>query len=295
MSKQVTRRIANAFIWLGLALIAFGCAMAYPFVRDAIEAQSAPASLSFVVTPEPVPVEATLTAPADAPASAPLATTAVVSLTDTPTPEPLATTAATTLTVTPVPSPAFLPDNTTVSLIRATTQAMAQATPQPALTASGEPPDRLAIPAIQLDAPVVTVGWHVEQIGGAAISVWDVPNWRAAGWLKTSASIGQKGNTVLDGHHNIAGEVFRRLIDLKPGDKIEVFVGKQVFTYGITEKHLLPDRDQPMPVRIANAKYIQPTEDERLTLVTCWPYTNNTHRLVIVARPLNQNKGRGME
>jgi sortase A len=41
-----------------------------------------------------------------------------------------------------------------------------------------------------------------------------------------------------------------------------------------------------MEVRIANAKWIQPTSDERLTLVTCWPYTNNTHRLIIVARPL---------
>jgi sortase (surface protein transpeptidase) len=24
-----------------------------------------------------------------------------------------------------------------------------------------------------------------------------------------------------------------------------------------------------------------------LTLVTCWPYNNNTHRLVIVATPVN--------
>src|SRR3972149_5125842 len=128
MSKQVTRRIANAFIWLGLALIAFGCAMAYPFVRDAIEAQSAPASLSFVVTPEPMPVETTLTAPASAPASVPLATASDVSLTNSPTPVPLATTAVTTPTVTPVPPPAFLPDNTMVGPIRAT----AQATPQPA-------------------------------------------------------------------------------------------------------------------------------------------------------------------
>jgi len=38
-------------------------------------------------------------------------------------------------------------------------------------------------------------------------------------------------------------------------------------------------------VRQENARWIAPTDDERLTLVTCWPYTNNTHRVVVVAKP----------
>jgi len=29
-----------------------------------------------------------------------------------------------------------------------------------------------------------------------------------------------------------------------------------------------------------------PTEDERLTLVTCAPYPRNTHRLIVVASPV---------
>lgn len=144
----------------------------------------------------------------------------------------------------------------------------------------------MVIPAIDLDAPVVIVSWHIEQVGGVATSVWDVPNQRAAGWLKTSAPAGQPGNTVLDGHHNIRGEVFRRLIDLKPNDTIDLWAGGSVYHYVVTEKHILKERDQPIEVRLANAQWIQPTTDERLTLVTCWPYTNNTHRLVIVARPL---------
>jgi LPXTG-site transpeptidase (sortase) family protein len=28
-----------------------------------------------------------------------------------------------------------------------------------------------------------------------------------------------------------------------------------------------------------------PSTDERLTLITCWPYETNTHRLIIVALP----------
>ena len=41
-------------------------------------------------------------------------------------------------------------------------------------------------------------------------------------------------------------------------------------------------------VRLANARWIQPSEDERLTLITCWPYESNTHRLIIVALPASQ-------
>ena len=36
--------------------------------------------------------------------------------------------------------------------------------------------------------------------------------------------------------------------------------------------------------RLANARYIQPTGDARVTLVTCWPYWTNTHRVVVVGK-----------
>jgi sortase A len=36
---------------------------------------------------------------------------------------------------------------------------------------------------------------------------------------------------------------------------------------------------------VENARWIEPTEDERLTLVSCWPYETNAYRLVVVARP----------
>ncbi|HID54608.1 MAG TPA: sortase, partial [Anaerolineae bacterium] len=37
------------------------------------------------------------------------------------------------------------------------------------------------------------------------------------------------------------------------------------------------------------AEWIMPTEDERITLVTCWPYTDNTNRLIVVAQPVENN------
>ena len=143
-------------------------------------------------------------------------------------------------------------------------------------------PTRIVISAINLDAPIEPVGWSEAN----GINMWDIPNHFATGWLKTSAPIGSAGNTVLEGHHNTAGEVFRHLVDLKADDLIEVYSNDQVYAYQVTALHILPDRDQPLEVRRQNALWIQPTLDERLTLVTCWPYTTNTHRLIVVARPI---------
>ncbi len=147
-------------------------------------------------------------------------------------------------------------------------------------------PTRLAITAIGLDAPVEAVGWHLETRDGHPANVWDTPNHFAAGWLKTSAPLGVPGNTVLDGHHNINGEVFKNLINLQVGDSITLWATSQARFYRVDEKLILKEAGQPLEVRQANAQYIHATDDERLTLVTCWPHTGNSHRLIIVARPV---------
>ena len=45
------------------------------------------------------------------------------------------------------------------------------------------------------------------------------------------------------------------------------------------------ERGQPLKVRTKNAEYIQPMKDDRLTLVSCWPETSNSHRIIVIARP----------
>lgn len=159
-------------------------------------------------------------------------------------------------------------------------------TPAPTLDPASLVPNRLVIPAINLDAPVVEVGWETHEVNGETVGVWIVPDSFAAGWHKISAPPGQVGNTVLNGHHNINGEVFRDLINLEPGDEIIIYAGETQYYYSVTERHLLEEKGQPIEVRMQNAQWIMPTEDERLTMVTCWPYTNNTHRLVVVAMPM---------
>lgn len=163
-----------------------------------------------------------------------------------------------------------------------TVQTVAIATPQP----TGKIPDRLLIPAIQLDAPVLQEHYKVITLDGREYVQWRVPFRFAAGWQDSTALPGEVGNTVLNGHHNEYGKVFKDLINLKEGDLIELYAGETIYTYKVTTIMLLPEKYQSMEVRIKNASWIMPTTDERLTLVTCWPPESNTHRLIVVAFPL---------
>jgi LPXTG-site transpeptidase (sortase) family protein len=152
------------------------------------------------------------------------------------------------------------------------------------LSVIAPPPDRLEIPRLALDAPVEPVG-PIGSDATTGLFEWAVPEQRAAGWLNQSAPFGLAGNTVLAGHHNIAGEVFRDLWTLQAGDEIILWAGPVTRAYRVAEVLILPERDQPPARRLANARYIEPTSDERLTLITCWPYDDNSHRVVVIARP----------
>jgi LPXTG-site transpeptidase (sortase) family protein len=147
-------------------------------------------------------------------------------------------------------------------------------------------PAQIRIPIIDLEAPVSPISLEFVTSNGATFYQWPVPNEFRAGWHDNSALLGRPGNTVLNGHHNIHGQVFRRLVDLEEGDEIIVADGTgQTFIYYVSQKEIFPERDQPLAVRLENAHWIGSSHDERLTLVTCWPFTDNSHRLVIVARP----------
>lgn len=142
-------------------------------------------------------------------------------------------------------------------------------------------PTRLTIPGIQLDAAITAVGWLNTPRGAA----WQVPD-HAVGWHRTSAMPGQAGNLVLTGHHNIKGKVFRRLKELAVGDTLTIYAGETAFDYVVTERLILRELGLPSAQRLANARWIGPFPHERVTLVTCYPDWANTHRLIVVARPV---------
>ncbi|MCP4421120.1 MAG: sortase [Chloroflexi bacterium] len=152
-------------------------------------------------------------------------------------------------------------------------------------------PQRIVIPSLAVDASVVDVGLSAFESGGQTYYQWQVPEAYEAGWHNTSAPLGQLGNTVLNGHHNIFGEVFGELVDLEIGEEIVLYDydAEESFSYTVAEVQILEERDQPLAVRLENAQWILPTNDERLTLVTCWPHSDNSHRLIVVAYPTESN------
>ncbi len=195
-----------------------------------------------------------------------------------PTPSPVPTVAKTptalSTRISPTPSPTIAPTAAALP---------PKSTPLPLVPAQSQP-DEIIIPAIGLTAPVTRTTWSVIQQDGQTVSVWNVPDY-AAGWHVNSALPGHGSNVVLSGHHNIKGEVFRHIVELQSGDEIALRADGRIYHYTVTDRFILPERGAPPEQRLQNAQWIMPTMDERLTLVTCYPYTDNSHRVIVIAKP----------
>jgi LPXTG-site transpeptidase (sortase) family protein len=145
----------------------------------------------------------------------------------------------------------------------------------------------LEIPAIGVSAPIQSVGLIELEEDGQRYQQWQVPNAYAVGWHTSSAGFGTAGNTVLNGHNNVYGSVFRDLVDLELGDEIVAHENGQTYHYQVAYREVVEEKDQPLDVRLNNAKWMFPTADERLTLISCWPDIGATHRVIVVAKPVN--------
>ena len=148
-------------------------------------------------------------------------------------------------------------------------------------------PVRLSIPAIELSADIINAT-NKEIIQGEKTYIqWLAPDDYVVGWHFDSAFLGVPGNTVLNGHHNVFGKVFENLDKLVSGDEIYLYGNDfHVYEYIVSNTMILPERDVSFEERLDNARWILPSDDERITLITCWPYFSNTHRLIIVAQPI---------
>lgn len=248
-----------------------------PVVRLA-EATSTPSPAPRLPTATPTqpPAPATATATALPPAAPPTATLAPARATDAPAspiPQPTATR--------PAPRPA--------------------ATAAPAAAAGL--PVRLVIPDLGVDTRVVPMGWEVIQTANGPRSEWVIPK-NEAGHHINSALLGQNDNLVISGHNNIYGMVFkpislawdndRRVQVDSYTDRSDILNGRtitlydaagQSYQYTVTDFLRLKDTGVPAAQRIANARFMQSTGAAQLTIITCWPPTNNTHRLIVIAHP----------
>lgn len=245
------------------------------------------AGLDFTATPatdEPTPTET------ETPTPFPSATP---SRTLSPTPTSSPTQSIETLVANQVGAPTQRPTATTTPSHTPTPIPFVTPTPSPTLTPSPtrppRDPDRIVIPSIHLDAEVKPVSLERVEIDGQIYSEWAVPDGGVVGWHETSAPLGLPGNTVFNGHHNVNGHVFRDLVNVQIGDTIRVESADAIgLNYTVVQTMILPEEGRPLEERLENARWLLPSYDERITLVTCWPPNGRTHRLVVVALPSDQ-------
>jgi len=134
-------------------------------------------------------------------------------------------------------------------------------TPLPMPTPGPEHAIRIQIPAIGVDAPVVEG------------DDWE-PLKQGAGHHVGSANPGESGNCIISAHNDIFGKIFRDLPDLDLGDKILIHTASQVYRYVVTQKRII----EPTEVSV-----MYPTSSPVLTLISCYPYGIDTHRVVVIA------------
>jgi sortase A len=145
-------------------------------------------------------------------------------------------------------------------------------------------PIHVRAPSVGIDAPVVEVGYQVIEIDGQRVREWEVAS-HAAGHHNNSARPGEGGNVVITGHNDWEGEVFRSLDRIEIGQDIFVTTEAGEYRYVVSEVHLRREVNVTLEERLATGGFIASMPEERLTLVTCWPYGINDHRVIIVAHP----------
>lgn len=109
------------------------------------------------------------------------------------------------------------------------------------------PPQRLVIPTIGVDVPIILAdNDHLPQI-------------KAAGWLFRSAFPATAGNTVLLGQLDGNAGVFGRLREMQPGDEIHVGTEGAVHVYVIDTAQIVDNRA---------LEALAPTAEAVVTLIT---------------------------
>jgi LPXTG-site transpeptidase (sortase) family protein len=140
-------------------------------------------------------------------------------------------------------------------------------------------PVRLKIESVGINVPVFVV--DLDEGGYVAM-----PD-RYAGYWRNSAPLNEIGNTVIVGH-NVpgAGAVFYGLDRAQAGDEVRLTdqFGAE-YVYRVAESAIVQIEGAPPEEAQRASEYTRPTDDQRLTLVTCHPDIMCSQRLIVIARP----------
>jgi len=126
---------------------------------------------------------------------------------------------------------------------------------------STAPLERLVIPSVNIDAPVVVKGLDQNNVMESPDNASDVA------WYDFSARPGAGSNAVFSGHVdyvNVGPAVFWRLKELQSGDRIEIrYADGVTLSYGVTAVNTFDAATAPID------RIVAPTPTDSITLITC--------------------------
>jgi sortase A len=135
------------------------------------------------------------------------------------------------------------------------------------------PPPRRAAPtdetALQLIVPKLNVNQTIVQ--GVD---WDALRLGIGQLTNGTNPDADDGNIVLAAHDDIYGEYFRHLDQLAPGDQFQIQTRSRVYTYTVTGSEIV----DPTDVHVMDKR-----GGSTATLISCYPYQVNSHRIVVYA------------
>ena len=155
-------------------------------------------------------------------------------------------------------------------------------TPNPTATPLPSPATRLSIPAIGLNTSIKD---SIPRQKWNGTFVWDPPAY-AAGHYNSSGNPGGGRNIIFEGHNNMAGEVFRNLDKLETGDEIYLLTDHGEFRYQVQQVMIIPYVGHEAQAIPQIQALTAPQSSEMVTLISCWPYSTFTSRIIVVALPV---------
>lgn len=140
--------------------------------------------------------------------------------------------------------------------------------PRAALSPQGEMLGVLIIDSINLRLPIISGLNEVNLKIGIS-------------YLEETARFGEFGNTVLAGHRGHSyGRLLNRLDEVEPGDEIIISTHDGEFKYKVSD--VLIVEPEQIQVLYTNKK------EKVLSIVTCEPIRNPTHRLIVKAKLVSE-------
>ncbi len=138
---------------------------------------------------------------------------------------------------------------------------------------SPEPMDDRTIALIQIDK----IDLKLPILEGATANNMKV----GAGHMKETAPLGEPGNAAVAAHRaRTKGRMFNRLGEVEIGDRIDIRTRDQRFAYQVTDIKVVEPTDLSV-LKNDGDKSV-------LTLITCDPLVNPTHRLIVHAEKIEE-------